>query len=317
MFARTLTALALMLGSVNTALAQPAQPAATKPEDMARFAPLPDLISAPADPDAIPLYGSSTPGSAKSENWSKQGDNVIVRNVTRPTLTPVLPAPGKATGAAVIVAPGGGFTALSTDTEGFQVARVLAAHGIAAFVLKYRLIATPADETAARVFSIKRIVAAIADPATAFSLQNAESTEDGLAAVALVRSNAAKWSIDPKRVGIMGFSAGAMTALSTSLAAQAGNRPAFIGYVYGPQIAPAVPADAPPLFNAIALDDQIFHSDGFPIVAAWLKAKRPVEVHGYGRGGHGFGGLGMKDTTTTLLMDEFMTWLSMQGFLRK
>ena len=79
------------------------------PEMLAKMAPLPEIIPAPADPNALPLYGARTPGSAKSEIWSKQGDNVGVRNVTRPTLTPVLPDPAKATGAAVIVAPGGGF----------------------------------------------------------------------------------------------------------------------------------------------------------------------------------------------------------------
>jgi hypothetical protein len=63
------------------------------------------------------------------------------------------------------------------------------------------------------------------------------------------------------------------------------------------------------------LDDPIFPAIGFPIVAAWVKAHRPVELHAYGRGGHGFGGLGMKATTTTLLLDEFVSWLSMQGFL--
>lgn len=320
-----LIATALLLGTASVAFAQ--QPAAAPdvppdflanltPEQLEKMAPLPKVIPAPADPDAIPLYGAKTPGSAKSENWSDQNGNVVVRNVTRPTLTPVLPDPAKANGAAVIIAPGGGFMALSTETEGFQVARVLADRGIAAFVLKYRLRPTPADEGEARMFSVRALVGAMANPADgASSLQNAESTQDGLAAIALVRSNAAKWKIDPKRVGMIGFSAGAMTSLSTALVADATVRPSFVGFVYGPQVSVKVPADAPPLFNAIAVDDQIFKTGGFPIVADWLAAKRPVELHAYGKGGHGFGGLGTKGTTTTLLLDEFTTWLAMEGFL--
>lgn len=275
----------------------------------------PRAIPAPVEPDAIPLYSARTPGSANTENWSQQGDNVVVRNVTRPTLAPVLPDPAKATGAAVIVAPGGGFMALSTETEGYQVARALASRGIAAFVLKYRLVPTPADEGESQRFSVQRLIAALSNPASGGeSLRNPESTEDGLAALQLVRSNAAKWNIDPARVGMMGFSAGAMTSLATALTPQAKARPAFIGYIYGPQTSVAVPTDAPPMFDAIALDDQAFPSMGFPIVADWLKARRPVELHAYGRGGHGFG-LGHPGTTPTLLIEEFTAWLSMQGFL--
>lgn len=325
MIARVLTAAALLLGTTSMVLAQvpvsaPAVPADflanISPEMLAEMAPLPEIIPAPADPDALPLYGARTPGSAKSEIWSKQGDNVGVRNVTRPTLTPVLPDPAKATGAAVIVAPGGGFTSLSMELEGHQVARVLASRGIAAFVLKYRLIRTPIDEGEARIFSVKRIVSAMAANDGGASLRNAESTEDGLAALQMVRSNAAKWNIDPSRVGMIGFSAGAMTSLATALAPQAEARPSFVGYIYGPQNPVVVPVDAPPLFNAIALDDQIFPSMGFPIVEAWHKAKRPVELHAYGQGGHGFG-LGAPGTTPTLMIDEFVAWLAMLGVLNR
>ena len=77
-----------------------------------------------------------------------------------------------------------------------------------------------------------------------------------------------------------------------------------------------MPADAPPLFNAIALDDALFPSKGFPIVAAWLAAKRPVEVHGYQKGNHGFG-LGRQNETNALIIDEFTAWLAMNGFLAR
>ncbi|MBB5685931.1 alpha/beta hydrolase [Sphingobium boeckii] len=315
MITRMLILSALVLTPVPVVAQSSAAPAVDPAEAYARSVPLPKIIPAPADPGAIPLYGNGTPGKASTEIWTQDGENVIVRNVTRPTLTPVLPDPAKATGAAVIIAPGGGFTALSMETEGFQVARALASRGIAAFVLKYRLVATPVDEYESRLFSIRRLMAALAAPASGGeALRNRESMEDGLAALKLVRSQAAKWGLDPARVGMMGFSAGAMTSLATGLAPDPATRPAFIGFIYGPQVAVSVPADAPPLFNAIALDDEIFRSNGFAMVEGWQQAKRPVELHAYGRGGHGFG-LGKAGTTPALLIEEFVAWLSMQGFL--
>jgi acetyl esterase/lipase len=105
--------------------------------------PVPTPAAAPAEPNAIPLYGDKTPGSTSTEIWSLNGTWLGVRNVTRPTLTPVLPNPKKATGAAVIVAPGGAFMLLAMGHEGWNVAKALADRGIAAFVLKYRLRTMP------------------------------------------------------------------------------------------------------------------------------------------------------------------------------
>lgn len=271
---------------------------------------------APAEPGAIPLYGDQTPGSASSEVWGLMGGRVLgVRNVTRPTLTPVLPARGKANGAAVVVAPGGAFMGLAIDHEGWQVARALAARGITAFVLKYRLIQTPVAEAEAGKFMGAMLMKEIDHPMEGELLKQSKAPEDARTALAMVRANAAKWGIDPRRVGIIGFSAGAMTSRRVALDAPAGERPDFVGYIYGPQDAEPVPADAPPLFDAIALDDGLFPSKGFPIAAGWLAAKRPVEIHGYQTGDHGFG-LGKPGTTTTLLIDQFTAWLAMQGFLK-
>jgi len=271
-----------------------------------------------ADPGAIPLYPirRGARPAPQHENWSivpNQGRSV--RNVTLPTLTPVLPAPGQETGAAAIVLPGGGFMALSMDHEGYRVARRLADRGIVAFVLKYRLLPTPADDKEAMREMAMRIAQArrgTASPAP--KLENPDATADAVAALAMVRARAAEWRIDPARVGMIGFSAGAITSLEVVLAPPPAPRPAFVGYVYGPQTGVAVPADAPPLFNAIAMDDQLFPSSGFAIAEAWRKVRRPAEVHGYQKGYHGFG-LGMPGTTTTLLMEEFIAWLTMQGFL--
>lgn len=286
-------------------------PALAQPAGM----PQPKPAAAPAEPDAIPLYGDKTPGSPATEVWSTMGPSDLgVRNVTRPTLTPVLPKPGRANGSAVIVAPGGAFMMLAMQHEGWKVARALADRGITAFVLKYRLIETPKDPNEAMRFVGAQMMKEIGHPMEGELLKQSKAPEDAKAAIAMVRANAAKWHIDPARVGIIGFSAGAMTSRRVALDADAVARPAFVGYIYGPQDPETVPTDAPPMFDAIALDDSLFPSKGFAIAQEWLKAKRPVEIHGYQRGNHGFG-TGMPGTTTTLVIDEFVSWLAMNQFL--
>jgi acetyl esterase/lipase len=270
---------------------------------------------APSEPGAIPLYGADTPGRADGETWSRLGlRNYMVRNVTRPTLTPFFPKPGTANGAAVIVAPGGAFMGLAITHEGWDVARALNARGITAFVLKYRLIQTPVDEAEAGKFMGQMMMKEIGSPMDGALLKQSFAPADARAAIAMVRANAARWKIDPTRVGIIGFSAGAMTSRRVAIDAPAAEKPSFVGYIYGPQDAEAVTADAPPLFNAIALDDGLFPNKGFPIAQAWLAAKRPVEVHGYQTGGHGFG-LGPIGATNALMLEQFVAWLRMQGFL--
>src|ERR1700685_1936610 len=118
----------------------------------------PGMVMTPMDPppelkNAIPLYAGVAPGSeaaTQKEKWSRVRDDYVARNVTNPTLTPFLPAKDKATGAAVIVAPGGGFMVLAMNVEGIQVAKYLADHGVAAFVLKYRVRPTPESDTKMR-----------------------------------------------------------------------------------------------------------------------------------------------------------------------
>src|SRR4051812_34996499 len=102
-------------------------------------------IATPAQPDAIELGTGKLPGATAPEAWHSQYGSMFARNVTVATLTPFLPDPAKATGTAVVVAPGGGFRTLSMENEGWDVARALAARGVAAFVLKYRLNPTPPD----------------------------------------------------------------------------------------------------------------------------------------------------------------------------
>lgn len=279
--------------------------------------PAASAIALPDEPEGIPLYGKDTPGKASSENWTQfMGRELVVRNVTRPTLTPYLPAPDKATGAAVIVSPGGGFMMLAMENEGWRVAKAFADRGIAAFVLKYRLLETPSADKDFMPFMMKAMSAGAAgipsDPGTL----DPAATEDGLAALAMVRARADEWGVDPDRVGMIGFSAGAIMALDTVLKGKPEQRPDFFGYIYGPQNEVAVPEDAPPMFDALAMDDPLFGNRGFGVANAWRAAKRPVELHAYEKGGHGFG-LGRPDTTTPLMLDQFVAWMAMHGFLKQ
>ncbi|MXO71913.1 alpha/beta hydrolase [Alteraurantiacibacter buctensis] len=272
-------------------------------------------VSAPALQDAIPLYGAQTPGNRATENWGQapNGDRTV-RNVTYPTLEPFLPDPALATGAAVIVLPGGGFMMLSYDHEGTRVARQLAARGIAAFVLKYRLFSTPAGEAEAAAEVSRRIGAAFASPAGPDSLYNPDAGADAAAALAMVRARANEWHIDSSRTGMIGFSAGARTSLMTVLGAEAQDQPAFFGYIYGDLASRPVPAAAPPMFAARALDDQLYPNGPLDLVRDWQAAGRGAELHLYQHGGHGFG-LGAAGTTSTGVLDQFIAWLESNGWL--
>jgi acetyl esterase/lipase len=138
---------------------------------------------------------------------------------------------------------------------------------------------------------------------------------DARAAFALVRARGKEWGVDADRIGMVGFSAGAMLTMATALAGQDA-RPAFIGNIYGPLGQVTVPADAPPLFVALAVDDPLFPNAGFGLIESWRTAKRPVEFHYYEQGGHGFG-MYPKETTSTGWFDAFMRWIDMHGMLAR
>lgn len=270
-------------------------------------------IETPAQADAIELGTGPLPDAKTPESWHSQYGRKFARNVTVATLTPFLPDPAKATGTAVIVAPGGGFRTLSMENEGWEVAQALAQKGVAAFVLKYRLNQTAADlkefanPTAPRPNSGTRH-----SPAEMAS-RIAPQVADANAAFALIRANAEKWHVDKDRIGMIGFSAGAMLTMTTTLSGGEA-KPAFIGSIYGGMNAVEVPADAPPLFVAIAADDPLFPV-GFGLIESWRKANRPVELHYYEQGGHGFG-MYQKTTTSTGWFDAYTRWLGMHGYLK-
>ena len=277
-------------------------------------------IATPDQPTAIEIGTPPLPDAKARESWHSQYGSKFARNVTVATITPFLPDPAKASGAAVVVAPGGGFRTLSMENEGWNVARALAERGVAAFVLKYRLNQTPED-MAGFERSMKEMFSSAARPRPAsppdpqrMMAGLAPQLEDARAAFALIRRRAAEWKINPDRIGMVGFSAGAMLTLATELGGQDA-KPAFIGIIYGPLAPVTVPADAPPLFVALAADDPLFANGGFGLIDSWRAAKKPAEFHLYEQGGHGFG-MYPKETTSTGWFNAFVSWLTMHGMVK-
>lgn len=277
-------------------------------------------LETPAEPNAIPLGTGGVANQPAQETWFRQWGDPMARNITRATLTPFLPAPGKANGTAVIVAPGGGFRWLSMGNEGWEVARALADKGIAAFVLKYRLHPTPAslEEFTAWMNRPRTAPAPSPDstrratPATAPAMDLSNQLADAEAAYAMIVSRAKEWGVDTDRIGMIGFSAGAGLTMHSTLHSKK-MKLAFIGPIYGGMGTVEVPKNAPPMFNVIATDDFLFRGQ-FGVIDSWYKAGIPVEFHLYQNGGHGFG-LGNPDRTSNRWFDAFMHWLDVNKFL--
>ncbi|WP_114778514.1 alpha/beta hydrolase [Botryobacter ruber] len=278
-------------------------------------------LKAPAEPNAISLGTGGVEGQKAPETWFRQWGDPMARNISTATLTPFLPAPGKATGAAVIVAPGGGFRWLSMDNEGWEVAKALADKGIAAFVLKYRLHPTPEslDEFSASMNQPRPAPTASsntspgATPPSRPQQDLSNQLADAEAAYALIQKRAREWGVDMDRLGMIGFSAGAGLTMHATLNSKT-MKLAFIGPIYGGMGPVEVPKNAPPMFNAIASDDFLFRGQ-FGVVESWYKAGIPVEFHLYQNGGHGFG-LGNPDRTSNRWFDAFMHWLDVNKFLK-
>jgi acetyl esterase/lipase len=279
-------------------------------------------LNAPAEPNAIPLGTGGVDDQPASESWFRQWGDPMARNITTATLTPFLPEPGKANGAAVIVAPGGGYMWLSMGNEGWEVAEALAKQGITAFVLKDRL-----RPTAESLDDFKAFMNRPRTPPPAASGDSKEEApapprppqwnlddqlEDAEAAYAMIIKRAKEWGVDTKRIGMIGFSAGAGLTMHSTLNSKTMNL-AFIGPIYGGMGPVEVPKNAPPMFNVIATDDFLFRGQ-FGVIDSWYKAGIPVEFHLYQNGGHGFG-LGNPNRTSNRWFDAFTHWLDVNGFL--
>jgi acetyl esterase/lipase len=273
-------------------------------------------LDAPLEPSAIPLGTGGVKDQPASESWFRQWGDPMARNITAATLTPFFPRPGTANGATVIVAPGGGFRWLSMGNEGWEVAEALAAKGITAYVLKYRLHPTPAslDEFADwmqnRAFAPPK--PGDNTPPRPPQLDLSNQLEDAEAAYAMIVKRAAEWGVDTSRIGMIGFSAGAGLTMHCTLNSKA-MKLAFIGPIYGGMGPVEVPKNAPPMFNVIATDDFLFKGQ-FGVIDSWYKAGIRVEFHLYQNGGHGFG-LGNPNRTSNRWFDAFVHWLDVNGFL--
>jgi len=277
-------------------------------------------LDPPAEPNAILLGTGGVDNQPASETWFRQWGDPMARNITTATLTPFLPEPGKANGAAVIVAPGGGFQWLSMGNEGWEVAEALAKQGIAAFVLKYRLHPTPESLDDFTVW-MNRVFTTPAEPSDSakdaapsrpIRRDLSNQLEDAEAAYTMIVKRAKEWDIDTGRIGMVGFSAGAGLTMHSTLNSQTMDL-AFIAPIYGGMGPVEVPKDAPPMFSVIATDDFLFRGQ-FDVIDSWYKAGIPVEFHLYQNGGHGFG-LGNPDRTSNRWFDAFIYWLNVNGFL--
>jgi acetyl esterase/lipase len=238
-------------------------------------------------------------------------------NVTRPTLTVYQPPEGTRTGTAVLVCPGGGYHILAMDLEGTEVAQWLNSIGVTAIVLKYRV---PRRE---------------GQPKHQAPLQDAQR------AMSIVRSNAAEWAYNPKRIGILGFSAGGHLSAAVSTnhdqrtykpideIDKTSNRPDFTvllypGYLVADEgkspekgLAPEirVSKDTPPMFLAHAQDDPILPENSIQMFLALKRAKVPAELHIYSSGGHGFG-LRKSEHACSTWPARCEEWLKAQGMLK-
>jgi acetyl esterase/lipase len=259
----------------------------------------------------IPLYPGVAPGS---ENWNYPekaagtADRPQAQNIVRPVLL-YYPAerPG-AVGTAMIVAPGGGFRTLMMSYEGVDVARRLNQMGVDAFVLKYRTTyVDPAAPAGGRG-------AATTGPQAGQNVREMAGA-DGQQAVRLLRQRAAEFGVLPTRIGIIGYSAGGAVVLAT-VYGPADGRPDFAAPIYaaGANSNPP-PEGAPPLFIAVAADDQTVGFQGsLDLFGAWRKAGLPAELHVFQTGAHGFG---KKGGGADHYLDRVEEWLRLNGWLTR
>lgn len=253
-----------------------------------------------AEPQAIPLWPNDPAPDKESIRIGPNDEHRRVINVTRPTITPMLAAPGNANGAAVIILPGGAWRHLAIDKEGNDVAKWLNTLGVAGFVVRYRVMlqdqTTPADLERVRGLGFT----------------------DTQEAIRMVRARAAEWKIDPKRIGVIGFSAGGYFAAAAAARYGPENRPDFAVCVY--PAAPAdlkFPADAPPMLLIHADDDRLAPKDNsIKIYLALKEAKIPAELHIFARGGHGFG-MPKQNAPTDNWTERMRDWMSAAGLLKR
>lgn len=285
-----------------------------------------------AQQKAVNVWPGAAPGS---ENWTQKEENttlpqlaggsLLIRNVTRPTLTAFIPDAAVANGTAVVVCPGGGFQFLAWEHEGTEIARWLNSRGIAAFVLKYRLTDTgPTEEdfqTSVATFLSRIEKLRTAPPEMRGGLPESMqkvaplAIADGMQAIRIVRQHASEWNVAPDRIGMMGFSVGAIVTLGVFMQNDAGSHPSFAAAIYGAGMERFTPPrEATPLFILSADNDPIAASGSAVLYSKWKAVGYPVELHLYAKGGHGFG-LNRQNLPTDHWIDRFGEWLQEQDLL--
>lgn len=276
---------------------------------------------AQAQQQVIPLYDGQAPGSeawtwTEAENDNNAWQTKVVYNVSKPTLTVFKPEPGKSNGTAVVIAPGGAFHALSINSEGFDVAKWLAAKGVTCFVLKYRLARSLTTDPVAEM----NIIWGKPEFEDAMRKVIPIAIADGKAAISWVRKHAAEFEIEPNRIGIMGFSAGGTVAASALFNYTPDNRPDFAAPIYPffpNELTGTIAIDAPPLFVVCASNDGLaLAPHSVDLYNKWLSAKRDAELHMYARGDHGFG-MRVQNLPTDTWIERFGDWLNVQGLMTK
>jgi acetyl esterase/lipase len=261
------------------------------------------------DVPVIHLWENGAPGFESKKDEPEVAVKWGVGHINNPSVAVFLPPAGKATGAAVVVIPGGGHRYLNIGSEGYDLARWLAAKGVAGFVLKYRL---AKDQTVEH--SPYRI--------------DFEEMQDTKRALRLVRIRAAEWGVDPTRIGVLGFSAGGHLAAHASMEFDSGNfasadpverfssRPAFQCLVYPGEPEEIMPTkDSPPAFLVAGIDDNL--ADGLIVSSLrFKKAGVPVELHVYTGVGHAFN-FRTDDTRPVGSWGErFYDWMGFMGYLK-
>lgn len=294
--------------------------------------------SSAKEPSTIKLWPGKAPGS---EDWTFSekvsvgpGGSKTYSNVVDPTLTVYLPDPEKANGAAIILCPGGAMRMLGfAETE--QTAEWLNAKGIAAFILKYRVVPDqPISPAADRPAGPRRAPGGMMGMGGELSFREILSRNgnanpapdnpdhlkviqmaiaDGQQAIRILRRDAAKYNINPERIGILGFSAGGGVAIGTAVTESEDGMPNFVATVYGPSLVDVkVPEDGAPLFVAV-MDGHFNVTNGCMVLAAlWKEANRPVEMHLYDHGNGAASGMPISSWT-----DRLYDWLQRRGMVTK
>ncbi len=275
-------------------------------------------------PTVIDLWPGTPPGESKSlppeGDTTKPDGNLVagrrvirLGNVSIPQITVHQPPAEKSVGAAMIVAPGGGFHILAYDLEGTEVCEWLNSIGVTAILLKYRV--------PARNPTVNRWI---------------EAVQDAQRAVSLVRGPAKELGVRPDRIGIMGFSAGSATAALCALLEKRqypaiddidkiSFRPDFVGLIYPGALVPRgettladyvkVTGNEPPFFFVHAHDDRVSSLNSALLYAELKKRNVPAELHIYASGGHGYG-LRKTGQPITNWPDRMTAWLTSRDLLR-